>query len=272
MTDPSDPPAQSQALTVTEADDAPLPYDPAEYRWVPVRRVPRRDGWTEEKQRRFIETLADTGRVRLAAKEVGMTRESAYRLRRAPHAAGFARAWDDARRHAAGLIEDIAFDRAIEGVETDVFDQNGEVASTRIVYDNRLLRWLLAHLHPERYGAHASGAAVAAPPTTALIDSLRAMEPALPAPAEQLFSPADLADELQVADIADGALPQFHREQRPLRSDAKCAADEASARSARGADAFKRQDAGERLTEAEFADMCFHVDPSSNARRRKPSH
>ena len=38
--------------------------------------------------------LADTGLVSLAAKEVGMTRMSAYRLRRAPYAAAFARAWD----------------------------------------------------------------------------------------------------------------------------------------------------------------------------------
>lgn len=28
-------------------------YDPADYRWVPVRRRPRLDEWTEEKQRRL---------------------------------------------------------------------------------------------------------------------------------------------------------------------------------------------------------------------------
>ncbi|WP_425230994.1 hypothetical protein [Sphingomonas sp.] len=84
--------------------EAPPDYDPADYRWVPVRRRPRYDGWAEEKQRRFIEVLADTGLVNRAAKAVGMSRESAHRLERSPHGATFARAWDAARAHAGGLI------------------------------------------------------------------------------------------------------------------------------------------------------------------------
>ena len=36
-------------------DDAPPDYNMADFRWVPVRRQPRYDGWTDEKQRRFIE-------------------------------------------------------------------------------------------------------------------------------------------------------------------------------------------------------------------------
>ncbi len=72
---PEPQPEPATALTVTEPDDhTPEPYDPAEYRWVPVRRRPRYDGWTEEKQRRFIETLADTGLVNVAARAVGMSR------------------------------------------------------------------------------------------------------------------------------------------------------------------------------------------------------
>jgi hypothetical protein len=49
-------------------------YDPADYRWVPVRRRPRLDGWTEEKQRRFIEALADTGLVGRPFRKRGMRR------------------------------------------------------------------------------------------------------------------------------------------------------------------------------------------------------
>ena len=52
-------PAPNNALATTNSADAalaaPEEYDPADYRWVPVRRAPRYDGWTEEKQRRFIE-------------------------------------------------------------------------------------------------------------------------------------------------------------------------------------------------------------------------
>ena len=128
---PAAPSNQSPPLAVTP--DAPPAYDPADYRWVPVRRRPRRDGWTEEKQRRFIETLADTGIVGLAAKDVGMTRESAYKLRRSAHAAAFARAWDAARHHAGGTLEDIAFERAIEGQEQNVFNEYGEVIATKHV-------------------------------------------------------------------------------------------------------------------------------------------
>ena len=38
-------------------------FDPAEFKWVPVRRKPRLDGWSPERQRLFIEVLADTGCV-----------------------------------------------------------------------------------------------------------------------------------------------------------------------------------------------------------------
>jgi len=72
-------------------------------RWPAYARVPpflpvplraRADGWTPERQARFIGLLAETGSVAEAARRVGMTRESAWRLRRRPGAASFARAWD----------------------------------------------------------------------------------------------------------------------------------------------------------------------------------
>lgn len=252
----------------------PEPYDPADYRWVPVRRRPRLDGWTEEKQRRFIETLADTGLVNVAAKAVGMTREGAYQLRRSAHGAAFARAWDMARGHAGGLVEDIVFERAIEGTEAEVLDKSGDVIATRLVHDNGLLKWLLSHLKPERYGSDRARAA--APQATALPvleDSLRAMEPALPAPPEQLLDPETLADELGLADLADGVLPRFLSEQRPPKSAGQLAAEERAARDARGAAALAKREAGGELTDEEFADECFHLDPASNAcprpRRRR---
>ena len=103
--------------------------------WRPRRRIPafhpvpvaaRRDGWTAERQAALIGTLAETRSVIAACRKVGMGRESAYRLRARPGAAGFAAAWDAALgrphapidlasakstglgaayRHAAGLIE-----------------------------------------------------------------------------------------------------------------------------------------------------------------------
>jgi len=61
---------------------------------VPVRS--RRDGWTPERQARFIGLLAQGGCVRSATQALGLSRESAYRLRRHPGAGSFRAAWDTA--------------------------------------------------------------------------------------------------------------------------------------------------------------------------------
>jgi hypothetical protein len=263
------PPAQNIANTDDEADirfGPPDVYDPAEYRWVPVRRRPRRDGWTEEKQRRFIEVLADTGMVALAAKAVGMSRKSAYELKRSAHGAPFSRAWDAARAHAGALLEDIAFERAIEGREENVFNEYGEVIATKHLPDNRMLTFLLTRLMPERYGNAAAAPSEKQPAPVAVDACLRAMEPQLPAPAEQLLGPETLADELEIADIADGKLPGFLNETPPIKSDAQIAAEERAARYARGKAASEKLDAaggkGDVLSDSECADMCFYLDPT----------
>lgn len=253
-------------LPAAAEDGAPPPdgYDPADYRWVPVRRRPRRDGWTEEKQRRFIEMLADTGLVGVAAKAVGMSRESAYRLRRSPHGAAFERAWDAARHHAGGPLEDIAFERAIEGVEHNVYDEHGEVIATRRVHNDRLLMFLLRHLKPERYG----GTKAAPPPEPSVAETLQAMEPLLPAPPDQLLDPETLADELELADIADGALPHFLAEQRAPKTAARAEAEAIAAQEARGKAAWEKAQRKEgELSRAEFADMCRYLDPAGRNER-----
>lgn len=54
----------------------------------------RRDGWSPVRQAEFIGNLAETRCVKQAAARVGMSRESAYRLRRKPGAEDFAAVWD----------------------------------------------------------------------------------------------------------------------------------------------------------------------------------
>lgn len=72
-------------------------------RWPAYTRVPpflpvplraRADGWTPERQARFIGLLAETGTVAGAARGVGMSRMAAYRLRRCAEAESFGHAWD----------------------------------------------------------------------------------------------------------------------------------------------------------------------------------
>ncbi|HEU0043331.1 hypothetical protein [Sphingomonas sp.] len=59
---------------------------------VPVRA--RRDGWTPQRQRDFIAALADVRCVVVAARLVGRSFQTAYRLRARADAVSFAAAWD----------------------------------------------------------------------------------------------------------------------------------------------------------------------------------
>ena len=66
--------------------------------FLPVPLRTRKDGWTPARQARFIALLAETACVRKAAQLLGLTRESAYRLRKHPGAGSFRAAWDTAVR------------------------------------------------------------------------------------------------------------------------------------------------------------------------------
>jgi hypothetical protein len=70
-----------------------LPRVPAFYP-VPVRPNPK--GWTLERQAHFLGWLGETGSVSAACARVGMSRNSAYKLRKKPQAESFAAAWDAA--------------------------------------------------------------------------------------------------------------------------------------------------------------------------------
>ena len=81
-----------------------LPTPPPEFTPVPLR--PRRDGWTPERQFAYVVALAEFGHGGRAAQAVGMTEQSACRLRRRPGAADFNRlcaaAWQLAKQSRAG--------------------------------------------------------------------------------------------------------------------------------------------------------------------------
>lgn len=189
-------------------------YDPAAYQWVPVLRKPRSDGWSEAKQRDFIEALADGGSVAEAARAVHMSASSAYRLRRSPGGEAFARAWDAAVAQAVGMLVDVAFDRAINGTVEPVLDADGRRVGSKHRPGDRMLMFLLAAHYPDRYGKQqrrrpAPGEAEAPPPapTQSVAAALDALSPVTPAEPEKLMSAADLDVAIQVADLSDGRLP-----------------------------------------------------------------
>lgn len=70
-----------------------MPRVPAFY---PVPTRSRCDGWTPQRQADFLGYLAETGSVMGACEAVGMSRNSAYKLRDRPQADSFAAAWDAA--------------------------------------------------------------------------------------------------------------------------------------------------------------------------------
>jgi len=125
--------------------DVPLPD------FAPVPRRYRHDGWTPERQRAFIEALADTGCVTRAAGMVNMAQANCYTLRRAAGAEGFRRAWDAALDFGLKRLKDIAFERAIEGQLVPVFVA-GKLMGFRRKRNDALLMFCLRH-----YGQDANG-------------------------------------------------------------------------------------------------------------------
>lgn len=116
---------------------------------VPRQKV-RRDGWTTARQRAFIEALADTGSVDAACRAVDMSQVGAYLLRRQPGAEGFRAAWEAALDLGVKRIEDVAMDRALNGVEMPVYSY-GKLVGTRTSYNDRLLMFMLRNRAPGRF-------------------------------------------------------------------------------------------------------------------------
>ncbi|MBZ6378440.1 hypothetical protein B5C34_12865 [Pacificimonas flava] len=119
--------------------------------------------WTPAVQRRFLETLAETGCVSYAADAVGLSRESAYRFRRRTDQRLFAEGWTAALAVAGESLADIALERALEGNEEVICDRDGVVTGRRMRQDNRLLIFLLTHMHGGRIAGRGSGRGASGP-------------------------------------------------------------------------------------------------------------
>lgn len=125
----------------------PVPFEP-----VPVRL--RHDGWTVERQFAFVEKLADSGSISAACKHVGMSRESARKLRRRPCGRAFRDACDAALDCGYADIEETAMERARNGVARPIFYKGEQVGEWRH-HDERLTMFLLRFRRRHRFGAEA---------------------------------------------------------------------------------------------------------------------
>lgn len=162
--------------------------------FTPVPRLCKRhDGWTPERQRAFIESLAETGSAATACRTVNMSLATAYALRHHPQGGSFASAWEAALRCGVERLRDEAFDRAMNGQLHPVIAA-GKVIGYRRVKNDRLLMYMLRH-----YGQDADGKRVTlnyfpqakAEGSTPAIEATRPA--ALPAPAEAAATLADFA-------------------------------------------------------------------------------
>lgn len=103
----------------------------------------RHDGWTPDKQRAFIEHLADTLCPAAAAAAVGMSERSAYALRRRTGAEGFAAAWDAALLRGIGeRARSRLVDQAVNGRLVRRF-YHGKLIAEERVYSERVLLALI---------------------------------------------------------------------------------------------------------------------------------
>ena len=93
------------------------------------------EGWGAEQQRAFLTHLAQTGCVSHACERVGLSRQSAYALRRRAPSSVFAIGWDVAIYMAQQALLDEATERAFFGREVPVWyhgEQVGSASSTTI--------------------------------------------------------------------------------------------------------------------------------------------
>lgn len=153
MSNPRKPSAKSSAapaddFSPTAADRAALPP------------IAPEDRWTKHKMAAFLRELGATQCVAGAARSVGMSRQSAYKLRNRLKGEPFDIAWEAAFQHGYDALHQAALERALFGVEVPVF-HGGEQVGTRRHFDERLTVFFLSRRNAQgaqrisRYGAAA---------------------------------------------------------------------------------------------------------------------
>ncbi len=106
---------------------------------------------------------------------------------------------------------DAAFERALVGTDEPVFDRDGNRVGRRLRQSDRLLMFLLRAYGPDRF-REAGPDRITAPATTPVAEALVHLHPQPPAAPAALMAPDDLAVALEVADLCDGELPRWYRD------------------------------------------------------------
>jgi hypothetical protein len=156
---PHDAPDKGDEREVFRSDLPPdLLFDP-----VP-RRARRSNGFTQERQRAFIQALAAGGSVTLACKAIGCSTHAIHKLRHSAGAESFDAAWAAAARRGAKRILDVMIENAVHGTPEYLY-QNGQLVAERRRFNTRAQMWLVAHYLPDQFAVsgglmHQPGSAV----------------------------------------------------------------------------------------------------------------
>lgn len=125
----------------------------ARLHFTPVPREAKRwNGLTDLKQRTFIQLLADSGSVTMAANAIGTSTSAMYSLRRSEGSESFAAAWEAAIDIGARRVLDTLVEHAIHGTPETII-QGGEVVAERRKYNHRAMMWIVSQRFPEQYGS-----------------------------------------------------------------------------------------------------------------------
>jgi hypothetical protein len=109
--------------------------------------------WTVPKMMLFINTLANTGSVSVAAKCAGMSRQSAYGLRNKLIDQPFDLAWEAALEFGFQQVAHEALDRALNGTLIPVYYKGEKVDERRVFNERATLNLMLAAPHIGRSAA-----------------------------------------------------------------------------------------------------------------------
>lgn len=121
----------------------------------------RHDGWTRERMIGFLEALVETASVSVAAQSVGMTRQTAYRLRARLIGQPFDLAWEAALEFGLQQLHNEALDRTMNGVPVPIF-YGGEQVGERRHYNESLTRFLLDNPNARAKARHSPAVRAAA--------------------------------------------------------------------------------------------------------------
>lgn len=147
MADEIDPPTHKAMAGKRREGDGKVVRLPSKLNSGAVR--PRHDGFTPAKQRKFLETVRETGCIRDGCRAAGISTTTVNRWRDKDEV------FDDKVEAMLALasvsLDTIAWKRATEGTEEKIY-RDGRLVFTRVKQSDSILRLLMQGADPERYG------------------------------------------------------------------------------------------------------------------------